>query len=196
MNIEELRNKYFPYNLSNGYVIEVATRESVYEFINENIAKVFPGRDPARSFRRPESRQVVFRELLGNYLRLHHEWFIFKFNNEVVGWFIGEAEDYSTFYMRNTGILPDHQNRGIYGEFAKHFFSYISELGYERISSQHKITNQKILIKKLKMGFIICNLELTEDWGPMVKLVKLLPDDRRDFFIKSFGDQSHIQFFE
>jgi hypothetical protein len=196
MDIDSVRKKVFPLKLSNGYSVEAATKESVYEFLSANISKVFPGRDSATNFQRPESRRAAFKELHAHYLQLHHEWFLFKLNGETVGWFMGETEDFSTFYMRNTGILPEHQNKGIYGEFAKHFFSYLVQLGYERISSQHMVTNQKILISKLKMGFIICNLELTEDWGPMVKLVKFLFEDRRDFFIKSFGDQGHRELFD
>lgn len=197
MDIESLRAKYFPFTLPKGYVVHPSTKDEVYAFQKLTFDEIFGKRDATQYFRVPEPRFAAAREMSNLYQKLHHEWFLFKTKaGEPVGWFMGEAEDFQTFYMRNTGILPEHQNQGIYTSFAAQLTKYIGEIGYERISSQHKVTNQKILISKLRMGFIICNLELTENWGPMVKLVKLLPKDRQDAFIKAFGDPGHGEFFK
>jgi hypothetical protein len=35
-------------------------------------------------------------------------------------------------------------------------------------------------------------MEMTENWGALVKLVKILPRDRRETFYKMFGDSNHL----
>jgi GNAT superfamily N-acetyltransferase len=107
---------------------------------------------------------------------------------------MGEADDAFTFYMRNTGILPEFRNRGIYRAFCERLTSYLAAIGYERISSHHKGTNRPILITKLKMGFSISGIDFNESWGPLVKMVKLLPADRREAFYRQFGSTNHLKY--
>jgi len=127
------------------------------------------------------------------YDTVHHEWFLFLDpKGSPIGWHMGEAEDFQTFYMRNSGILPEFQNRGLFTKFSETFARYLEELGYERISSHHKPTNRAILILKLKQGFDVAGMEMTENWGSLVKMVKILPRDRKEAFYKMFGDPSHL----
>ncbi len=87
------------------------------------------------------------------YKKIHAERFLIKHKGKVVGWSQGEMEDFETFYMRNTGILPAHQNKGIYKKFLTTLEKYIFELGYARITSQHAPTSAKIISLKLKQNF-------------------------------------------
>ena len=197
MNIEKVRNKYFPLKLKNGYQVVISSREEVYKISGEMFDKVFGVGYSRVQYRLPKGRKKKVMKLAVEFWKAHHEWFLFlDSKGKVVGWFMGEAESVIAFYMRNTGILPKHQNKGIYNEFLKVLLKYLKDLGYERISSQHKVTNKKILLSKIKAGFIITSLELTEMWGPMVKLVKIIHKDRRDYFVESFGDLGHKDFFK
>jgi RimJ/RimL family protein N-acetyltransferase len=118
------------------------------------------------------------------YRKIHSERFLIKYQGKVVGWVQGEMEDFETFYMRNSGILPAHQNKGVYSEFLKIFEKYIFGLGYARISSQHSPTNAAVLSLKLKAGFVIVGQETYERWGILVKLVKFSSKKRKDFYLK------------
>lgn len=196
MEFDKVRNKYFPIKLKNGYQIIISNKDDVYKESGKFFDKVFGTGESSVRYRLPKGRRKKVMTLAAEFWKAHHEWFLFlDKNGNVVGWFMGEAESVIGFYMRNTGILPKHQNKGIYSEFLKVFVKYLKELGYERILSQHKVTNKKILLSKIKAGFIICNLELTEMWGPMVKLVKIIHKDRRDYFIEHFGDYLHKGFY-
>ncbi len=197
MNIEKTRNKYFPIKFKNKYQIVISNKEDVYKICTELFSQVFGIGKSSVRYRLPENRRKHVNALLADYLKAHHEWFLFlDKKGKPVGWFMGEAENAVTFYMRNTGILPKHQNKGLYTKFLKNFEKYLKEIGYERITSQHDVTNKKILISKMNAGFIICNLELTEMFGAMVKLVKILHKDRRDYFIEHFGDHLHKEFYD
>lgn len=74
----------------------------------------------------------------------------------------------------------------------KNFLKDLKEIGYERLSSHHQATNRAILITKLKFGFVIAGVELTERWGVLVKVIKLLRKDRRESFYKQFGLIEHM----
>ncbi len=193
MNIQSVRRKCFPLKIKGGYSIRVATKKEVMDLIAKSYDKVFPDRGDTPCFRMTPERRKKAQEFWKRYDVLHHEWFLFLDpKGKPIGWHMGEAEDYQTFYMRNTGILPEYQGKGLYGAFLKAFVPYLGSLGYERISSQHKPTNKPILILKLKQGFVIGGFEMTENWGALVKMVKIIPQDRRESFYRLFGDMVHL----
>lgn len=192
-DIDKVRKRHFPLKIKGGFSVVPATRKAVFAFLAKNYDKVFPDRGESPCFRMSPARRKRAEKFWKKYEVVHHEWFLFLGpNKQAIGWHMGEAEDFQTFYMRNTGILPAYQGHGLYGSFLNAFISYLGELGYERISSQHKPTNKSILILKLKQGFVIGGLEMTENWGSLVKMVRILPRDRRESFFRQFGDMAHL----
>lgn len=193
MNIKAIRDKHFPLKTKDGFVIRPSDEKEVYALLGNAYEKVFPRGDDYLCFKPTPERRKKMAPVRGLYSVIHHEWFLFlDSTGEPIGWHMGEAEDHQTFYMRNTGIFPEFQNRGLFTEFSESFMRYLEELGYERISSHHKPTNRRILILKLKQGFDVAGVEMTENWGALVKLVKILPRDRREVFYKMFGDSSQL----
>lgn len=193
-NTASIRKKHFPVKTVEGYVIRAATKAEVGVFLSKAFDSVFIPQDASLRFTPKGKRRAQNSAMLKRYAVLHHEWFLFEDpKGRPVGWHMGEAEDWVTFYMRNTGILPEHQDKGIYDAFSAALMNYLSELGYERVSSQHKATNRRILIMKLKRGFDVAGLELTENWGPLVKLVRLLAPDRRLSFYRQYGEMEHYR---
>ncbi len=197
MNIDEVRKRHFPRLLKSGFSVEIATREVTRAFMDDHFQDVFGVSPTQMGYHPPIERADKIRALNKNYQLLHHEHFLFKDENgRPVGWFTGEAEDTITFYNRNAGVLPEVRNQAIATEFLGHFIDYLRELGYERVTSQHKVTNKKVLLALLKRDFIITSLEATERWGIMVKLTRFLHEDRLQAFIEKYGDSSHLEFFK
>ncbi|OIO03297.1 MAG: hypothetical protein AUJ51_04865 [Elusimicrobia bacterium CG1_02_56_21] len=193
LNISGIRTKYFPLKTKEGFCIRPSDAKEVYDFLGKAYNKVFPPGDDCLCFRVSPERRQQMAPLRKLYSVIHHEWFLFlNPKGQPIGWHMGEAEDHQTFYMWNSGILPEYQNRGLFTAFSETFMRYLRELGYERISSHHKPTNRRILILKLKQGFDISGFEMTENWGALVKLIKILPRDRREAFYKMFGEASHL----
>lgn len=189
-----IRKKHFPVKTAEGFTIRASTKNEVDAFCKKAFASVFAPQEGSLRFTPKGKRRAQNNVMRKRYEVIHHEWFLFVDpKGRPVGWHVGEAEDWATFYMRNTGILPEHQNKGIYDAFFAAFINYLGELGYERVSSQHKATNRRILIMKLKRGFDVAGLELTEGWGPLVKLVRLLTPDRRLSFCRQYGEMAHYR---
>lgn len=193
MDTAKVLRRHFPVKIG-GYSVRAATKKEVMDLVAKKYSAVFPDRGATPWFRMSPERRKKAQEFWKHYDVLHHEWFLFLDPKGMpVGWHMGEAEDFQTFYMRNTGILPEHQGRGLYRAFLKALSAYLGELGYERITSQHKPTNKSILIIKLKQGFVIGGLEMNENWGALVKMIKIIPQDRRESFYTQFGDKEHMK---
>jgi RimJ/RimL family protein N-acetyltransferase len=87
-----------------------------------------------------------------------------------VGWHLGDQKSREEFYMRNTGILPDYQGQGLYGKMLRVIRDHLTELGFQVISSKHHTTNNRVIIPKLKIGFVITGMEVSDKFGTMVRL--------------------------
>ncbi len=99
--------------------------------------------------------------------------------NRKIGWFIGEQKDEETFYMRNTGIFPEYQGLNIYKHFLPRLLIILKEKGFQKITSSHSVTNNRIIIAKLKAGFIITGFEISDMFGLMVNLTFFFNDVRK-----------------
>ena len=191
-DLAAIRKKYFPVKLANGYEIRTSDREEFYTFVMNHVEAVF-GNEEKKYFRANEERRASWRPLYSLRDAAHEERFLFiDPTGKIVGWNMSESEDWHTFYLRNTGLLPDHQECGVYSGFHEVLVRYCSEIGYERLTSHHKGTNRRILMLKLRADYFLAGMELTERWGAMFKLVKFLKPDRRESFVGLFGNPDHV----
>lgn len=92
------------------------------------------------------------------------------YKNKFVGWSWGFQETPTTFYMCNSAIFEEHRKKGLYTCLMKEMLNRAGSMGFAKIYSRHIITNNDILIAKLKQGFKITNFELSDSFGTMVHL--------------------------
>lgn len=103
--------------------------------------------------------QGAYRQNLGVFLE-----------DEFVGWSWGFQESGETFYMCNSAIMPEHRRKGLYTELLKSMLEVVTKEGFQKIYSRHVATNNAVLIPKLKAGFQITNLEMSDVFGVLVHL--------------------------
>lgn len=89
---------------------------------------------------------------------------------EFVGWHFGRQEDASTFYMTNSAVLPRFRRKGLYTEILNETLKIITEKGFQKIYSRHSMTNNAVIIPKLKAGFVITGTELSDAFGALLHL--------------------------
>ena len=87
-----------------------------------------------------------------------------------VGWSFGWQENSTTYYMCNSGVLSKHRRKGIYSSLLNINIKILSEMGFQLIYSRHNATNNNVLIPKLKAGFIISKMEISDTFGCLVHL--------------------------
>jgi GNAT superfamily N-acetyltransferase len=89
---------------------------------------------------------------------------------EFVAWHTGNQENAESFYMRNSAVLPAHRGKGIYSALLDELLCRLTSQGFQRIYSRHNATNNAVIIPKLKAGFVITSLEISDAFGTLVHL--------------------------
>lgn len=92
------------------------------------------------------------------------------YEGKFVGWSWGFQETATVFYMCNSAVFESHRKKGLYTCLMKEMLNRAIEKGFSKIYSRHIMTNNDILIAKLKQGFKITNFELSDAFGTMVHL--------------------------
>ena len=110
------------------------------------------------------------------------------YKNEFVGWCAGHQESHETYYMRNSAVLPEHRRKGLYTALMKTTMDILIEKGFQKIYSRHNCTNNAVIIPKLKFGFQISSLEVSDMFGVLVHLVYFPKDLRRKMMVYRAGD--------
>lgn len=100
-------------------------------------------------------------------------------NEKKVGWFMGYQTDSETFYMMNTALFPEHQNKGVYSSFLLKILEHLQALGFQKVYSRHLASNNQIIIPKLKAGFMITNFEISEMFGTLIHLTYFFNEKRK-----------------
>jgi ribosomal protein S18 acetylase RimI-like enzyme len=90
--------------------------------------------------------------------------------NKLIGWTLGWQEGDSTFYMANSGVLPEYRRKGIYQALVDRLICLLRDKGFQVIRSRHVATNSPVIIAKLRLGFVITGFELSDAFGSMVQL--------------------------
>lgn len=108
--------------------------------------------------------------------------------DKVIGWSSGDQMGKSIFYMRNSAVLAEYRRQGIYSHMLKLMMQKISGLGFQEIYSRHSPTNTEVLIAKMKHGFVIGGMELTDVFGTLVVLKYYYKDERRNLYKMRMGD--------
>lgn len=104
------------------------------------------------------------------------------------GWFTGDQYNMETFYMRNSAILPEYRRLGLYTALMNEVIKRVGEKGFQIILSRHTTTNNNIIIPKLKAGFIITAIEMSDRFGTLVHLSYFYNSTRRKVMEFRSGD--------
>jgi GNAT superfamily N-acetyltransferase len=90
--------------------------------------------------------------------------------DKLVGWNISSQRSSDTLHTIFSGVLPEYRKQGIYTEMTKMVLEEAPKLGFQIVTSTHQIVNSPVIISKLKLGFLIEGMLMTEELGPMITL--------------------------
>lgn len=89
------------------------------------------------------------------------QWGLYQ-GDHLIGWHYAHGRDERTVYMADTGLLPDHQGRGLYSKLLPHVLKVYQDAGYTLVTSHHRAMNNRVIIPKLRAGFFLQGLNLYE----------------------------------
>lgn len=154
-----------------GYSISEISEEQFFTFFRKNRKKVFKNEITFMPWFHMSKKEGEIAKKLGETYAKRIKIFLgVYFNDKLVGWSSGEQESYDTFHMRNSAIFPAHRHKGLYNALLVEVLKRTKKLGFAKVNGKHVVTNNAILISKLKAGFKITQMELSENWGTLVHL--------------------------
>jgi len=105
--------------------------------------------------------------------------YLIEKDNELAGWSYGFQDGKEEFYMCNSGIFPKHRRQGLYSKILKVIMDEAIAKGFQIIHSKHALTNNAVIIPKLKAGFIISGIAMEDKFGTMLNLSYYVNKDRQ-----------------
>jgi GNAT superfamily N-acetyltransferase len=92
------------------------------------------------------------------------------YQGQLVGWSWGYQESREKFYVCNSAVFPEHRRKGLYTKLMARMTDTVAEQGFQVIYSRHLVTNNAVLIPKLKFGFVMTSFEVSDVHGLLVHL--------------------------
>jgi len=186
---DQTRLEFFPYNPTPDCTVRAVDTETVRSVFDELAAQVFtPGSNLGLAGFQPPP------EPLDEAWNVHSERFVFYDSaDNPIGWSISEQREPDTLFMIWTGVLPAHQNQGIYSAFLRHYLDYARALGFARVTSNHMVNNRRVLVAKLKAGFVASGMTLDERWGAMIWLTCHLNDELATTYRTAFSLETYSE---
>lgn len=101
--------------------------------------------------------------------------------DELIGWSIGwqDSVDEATFYMAASLVLPAFRQKKYYSRLVGCALERTKDRGFQSVSSRHVMTNNPVLIAKMKLGFIVSGFEVTSVHGALIRLTYHHSEPRR-----------------
>lgn len=164
----------FDYKLPKNYSIKEMSSDDFDPLFRKHGKKIF--NDDSMMYNHSE---VLSKKEIAQYKKLREQFKTSShiiinlglfYKNKFAGWSWGYQETPLTFYMCNSAVSTPHRRKGLYTCLMKEILKRTTSLGFDKIYSRHMITNNDILIAKLKQGFKLTTFELSETFGTMVHL--------------------------
>ena len=156
-----------------GYVVKEVPKDEFFKDFEKLAPKIFSDNldyetdDIDSKSTREKIKNLSQQFISSTQYRIHLGVF---HKNKLVGWSWGFQHNSFTFYMCNSAVLPTHRRKGIYTFLMQEIIKKVSQAGFTHIYSRHIVTNNEIIILKLRTGFKITSLELSERFGTLVHL--------------------------
>lgn len=107
--------------------------------------------------------------------RLQHRM-LFEADGATIGGYWGQQETFGRYYMTVSVFRPEWRGRGLYTALLGRVTAAVAHAGFREMYSRHRADNNKILVPKLRAGWLIAAFEVAPRWGLTVHLRKYLVD--------------------
>ncbi|HEX7673040.1 MAG TPA: GNAT family N-acetyltransferase [Bdellovibrio sp.] len=176
----------FDVNLGDGFILKEVSLDELGQVLDVHYARSFSNRANAlanASLRPPSEKLKERRKGMNTYfLRM----VLYK-NSEVVGWHFGNSSDAETYYMKNSVVLKNFRQQGLYSRMLTAVLEILQQEGFEVVTSLHHPNNPAILIPKLKAGFVITGTQIHERFRFLIELRYYFDPNRRAVLNENIG---------
>lgn len=167
--------------------------------LNEEISVRLGSWDEASTFYQDHSREIYQEDKYPNdflaneshsskerYYKEMGDFFLFCQGKDVVGVFVCNPIDWSSYYLRNCSILPSFQGKKIYQKFINHLLEVLHKHKLHRLEVDISPANLTQVHIHNKFQFNVTGQWITERWGALLHLTKFLARKPETVFLKQF----------
>ncbi len=182
-------NNHFPITLNskNGNTsplrIARSSAREVFDFYGKHYDEIFlRSGHPHPFFVEPMNEQRLrYYEIMGDFLAYFD-------GDQIVGVFVGNPLDWSTYYLRTSGLLPSHQGQGFTGAMLDVLFPVLRSHGVLRAEVDVAPGNYVEIEYMSKRGFRPTGYHSSDRWGTLLRLCKYLDTRCEETFLNQLCD--------
>jgi GNAT superfamily N-acetyltransferase len=164
-------SRHFPFSLTNDEVnIKYVSPEVAFYFIKEHYNEITEQQTDAKL----------------QYYKECGDFFMFYKDSLPIGLFIGNLTDWSTYYFRSVGILPQYQGNGAFPRLLSYLTKILSDSGIARIESDTSVSNFTSIQILLRARFKVTGMQLSERWGALLHFTKFLSAPSEKIFMDQY----------
>ncbi|MGE0616975.1 MAG: GNAT family N-acetyltransferase [Bacteriovoracia bacterium] len=173
--------KHFPWPATPSIEVRPGSFPRFMDFLQTHQARLFADSVSAGGFLSEpfSSNKRRYYELAGDFLE-------FFADGRPVGYFIGNVQDWNTYYLRFCAILPEYRGSPAYARFLRHLLEILPVYGVERVEAHVSPANFVNLHMLTKLQFNVSGQCLSERWGALLHFTKFLSARHENVFLKQF----------
>jgi ribosomal protein S18 acetylase RimI-like enzyme len=174
---------YFPLLLSSHEEIRESDHKTVLGFMNQNGNNIFNRSTEENGFMLEKHNPAKT-----NFYDEAGDFFVFLSHQEIVGTFVGNVSDWSTYYLRSCAIIPEFQGRGYFSKFLQHLISVLKKHGVKRVEGDVSPSNIAEVHLFNKLNFNVTGYRASDRWGSVIHFTKFIDEENEVFFLDRFCD--------
>jgi RimJ/RimL family protein N-acetyltransferase len=165
---------------SDGIELRCSDIERALPFIGNHYATIFE--------EQPGASRFLAEPFDGAKLRYYRRADVFEVadGNETVGLVIGEPSDWSSYYLRTMGLLPEYHGRQLASSILTYMFDVLGRVGVRRFELDTSPSNMATIQVLTRLRFNITGQFTSERWGALLRFTKFLDDRAEEVFLDSF----------
>lgn len=173
-------NNHFPLSIGR-YTVELSSFEEFLKTKNHPGSFLVTSDNCHDHFIKDKNSQAK-----ANYLNHACEYFAFKMNGVIVGFFMGEVMDWSTYYIRYIIIAKNHRSNNLTTLFFQELEKIMSEYELDKICLDVSSAHVSHVSRMSQIGYVCNGNMLSERFGSIIRLTKYIKEESWTVFNKSF----------
>lgn len=160
---------------------DLSSFEELKDFLGTNAKSLFTDNEMTQRFLGNEPSP-----LKNKFYNEFADVFAYKVNEKIVGVFVANVLDWSSYYFRYTNIHPDYRGHQFTERSIKFLIQILKDHGVQRICLDVSPSNTEQVQRLSKLGFFISGNTFSERWGVNIAMTKYLDPKYEQVFFDQF----------
>lgn len=157
---------------------------------NRELLDLFMNKHKDKIFYQSERESPFFNRSISphkkQYLEYVSDIFLIYDNRDIVGVFVSDPTDWSSYYLRYINILPECRGEKLCELCCQRLFPILEKHNIERVSCDISPIHKAQIHRMTNLGFVITGTFQSERWGVLLQFTKFFNQETEQNFSKNF----------